>query len=71
MTSRHGKQTLTIQILPNISRGKDNYTMKFGQLIEYPTNIYLFQVNNRDIRKRGETCLKLTIKSLIVNFEHI
>ena len=45
--------------------------MKFGQLMEYPTNIYLFQVNNRNIRKRCETCLKLTIKSLIVNFEHI
>ena len=25
-----GEQTITIQILPNISRSKDNHTMKFG-----------------------------------------
>ena len=34
MTSQPGKQTIAIQILPNISRIKDNQTMKFGQLIE-------------------------------------
>ena len=28
------EQTVTIHILPNISRSKDNQTMKFGQLIE-------------------------------------
>ena len=28
-----------------------------------PANIYLFQVNNRNIRKRCEICLKLTIKT--------
>ena len=28
----------------------------------YPANIYLFKVNNRDIRKRCEICSKLTIK---------
>ena len=35
MTSQPGSQTITIHILPNISRSKDNQTMKFGQLIEY------------------------------------
>ena len=35
MTSRLGKQAIAIHILPNISRSKDNQTMKFGQLIEY------------------------------------
>ena len=35
MTSQFGKQTITINILPNISRSKDNHVMKFGQLIEY------------------------------------
>ena len=35
MTSQPGKQAITIHILPNISRSKDNHTMKFGQLIEY------------------------------------
>ena len=33
MTLHPGKQTITIQILPKISRSKDNQTMKFGQLI--------------------------------------
>ena len=35
MTSQPGEQTITIHILPNISRSKGNQTMKFGQLIEY------------------------------------
>ena len=33
---------ITIHVLPNISRSKDNQTMKFGQLIEYKLkNIFL------------------------------
>ena len=36
MTSSTGKYT----ILPNISRSKDNQTMKFGQLIEYNVGNY-------------------------------
>ena len=36
-----GEQTVTIHILPNISRSKDNQTMKFGQLIEYNNNTFL------------------------------
>ena len=35
MTSKPGKKTIAIHILPNISRNKDNHTMKFVQLIEY------------------------------------
>ena len=35
-------ETITIHILPNILRSKGNYTMKFGQLIEYNVkNIFL------------------------------
>ena len=30
-----GKQTITMHVLRNISRSKDNKTMKFGQLIEH------------------------------------
>ena len=30
-----GKQTVTIHTLPDISRSKDNQTIKFGQLIKY------------------------------------
>ena len=42
MTSQPGKQTITIQILPNILRNKDNQMMKFGQLTEYNTrNIFV------------------------------
>ena len=35
MTSKTGKETIAIHILPNISKYKGNQTMKFGQLIEY------------------------------------
>ena len=42
ITSRPGKQTIVIQIFPNISPSKDKQTMKFGQLIECNmTNIFL------------------------------
>ena len=42
MTSQTGKQIITTHILPNISRSKDNQTMKFGPLIEYSMrNIFL------------------------------
>ena len=34
MTSQPGQQTITIYILTNISRSKDNQAMKYGQLIE-------------------------------------
>ena len=35
MTLQTWKQTITIHILPNISRSKGNETMKFDQLIDY------------------------------------
>ena len=42
MTSQPGKQTIAIHILPYISKGKDNQTMKFAQIIEYNMrNIFL------------------------------
>ena len=40
--SQTGQQVITIHILSYISRGEDNQTMKFGQLIEYNIrNIFL------------------------------
>ena len=39
MTTQSGKQPITIHILHNISRSKDNQTMKFGQLIKYNMRI--------------------------------
>ena len=42
MMSQHGKQTIAMQISPNISKSKDNQKMKFDQLIEYNIrNIFL------------------------------
>ena len=42
MTSQPGYQTISIQILTNISRSKANQAMKFGQLTEYSMrNIFL------------------------------
>ena len=35
MAPQPGKQAITIHTLPNISRGKGNQTMNFGQFIEY------------------------------------
>ena len=35
MTSQTGQQIIPIHILPNISRGKSNQEIKFGQLIEH------------------------------------
>ena len=34
MMSQPDQQTVTIHILPNISRGKGNQAIKFGQVIE-------------------------------------
>ena len=42
MTASTGKQKITIHILSNISKGKDDQKMKFGQLIEYSMrNIFI------------------------------
>ena len=39
---RKRKKTMTIYILPNISRSKDNQIMKLGQLIQYNMrNVFL------------------------------
>ena len=43
MTSQCGQQMITIHILPNISRNKDNQAMKFGQFIEYNKKIFFFK----------------------------
>ena len=34
MTSQHGQQTITIQILPNVTRSIGNQAIKFGQVRE-------------------------------------
>ena len=43
VTSRTGKQTIVINILPDISKNKSNQTKKFGRLIEYSVrNLFFF-----------------------------
>ena len=45
MTSQPGLQTIPIHILSNVSQGKGNQIMKFGQLIEHnKRNIFLKQL---------------------------
>ena len=40
MTPQAGKQTIAIQVLPDISRNKSSQTMEFGKLIKHNiTNI--------------------------------
>ena len=52
MTSQHGKQTILIQILLNISRSKGNQKMKFDQLIEYDMkNIFIEKLHTKYCRK--------------------
>ena len=43
MKSQLGKQTVTIHLLPNISRGKGNQIMKFGQLKNITIVIFFFK----------------------------
>ena len=52
MTSQTGQQIITIHILSNISRSKDNQAMKFDQLIEYKIkNISLQNPSQNAVRK--------------------
>ena len=53
MTLQPGKQTIVIHILPNISKSKDNQTMKFGQLIEH--NMWNIFLEKSDTKCSGET----------------
>ena len=59
MASQLGKQTLAINILPNISKSKGNKIMKFGLFIKYNkknsflqklcTNIFKYLDNQKSI----------------------
>ena len=53
MTSQTGKHTITMHILPNMSRSRGNQTMKFGQLIE--CNIRNIFLEKPHIKCGGET----------------
>ena len=44
MSAQTGKQAITIDLLPDISKSKGSQTMKFSQLIEY--NVRNIQVRS-------------------------
>ena len=56
MMSQPGQQAIAIHILTNISRSKGNYTIKFGQLIDY--NMRNIFVEKSYTKCGGETYLK-------------
>ena len=52
MTSQPGKQTITVQILRNISKSKNNQTIKFDQLIKFnKRNIFLENHTQNEVEK--------------------
>ena len=53
MTSQPGKETIAIDILPNISRSKGKQILKLGQLIEY--NMRYISLENSYTKCGGET----------------
>ena len=59
---------LYLQLPPSIFQNRPDSTFIMSlcndlQNITNSSNIYLFKVNNRNTRKRRETCSKLTIKT--------
>ena len=67
LTSLPGWQQITIHILLNISRIKNNQTMKFGKLIEYPKrNIFLLKICRKWDRGTSPSPLFVFFKSVIL-----
>ena len=58
MTSQPGLQTISIQILPNISQSQGNQTIKFDQLIENNNrNVFLQKL----CRNRGRVASSIPL----------
>ena len=67
MTSQPGSKTIAISMLPNVSRSKDNQTMKFGQLLKC-------NLRNIFLEKSYTKCRKETIPRLFskkIKLDHI
>ena len=80
MTSQTGQQIITIHILPNISKSKENQTMKFGQLIENEMrNIFLEksyakcggEASNRSFKKIKLQYISGSTVSVVIKFVFI
>ena len=70
MTSQSGLQTIAVHILSNISQGKDNQTMKFGQLIEYSKrNIFLQNLCRKWSRDTSPRPLLIVLESLTTSWK--
>ena len=52
MTSHLSKLATAIHILPNISRSKDNQTMKSGQLIEWKKKTFLLKNHTQNMAEK-------------------
>ena len=61
MTSKPGKQTIAIKILPKISPSKGNQTMRSVQLIEYNKRNIFFSKVVQKIRKADEIQISLYV----------
>ena len=67
MTLQPGSETVVIHILHNISRSKNNQTMKFGQLIE--RNMRNIFIEKSYTKCGGETSPRSFSRKIII--EHI
>ena len=66
LMSQPGTQTIAIHILPNISQGKGNQTMKYGNSIEYnKRNIFLQKLCRKWGKETSSKPLFHFLKSLI------
>ena len=63
MKSQPGYQTITIQILLNISRSKHNQAMKIAQLIEY--NMRKNSLDKLYTKCGGENIIEYISKSIV------
>ena len=65
MAPQPGKQTISVHILPNISRNKGNNKMKFGQLIEF--NMRKISLEKSYTKCGGETSPRRFSEKLILS----
>ena len=52
-----------VLINSNLQYFNNDYFLDLVRVEEFPANIYLFNVNKRNTRKKCEICSKLTIKT--------
>ena len=77
-TSKSDKQTITVRILPNISRSKNNDTIKVGQLREYDMrdifleksykNVVLTLFSDPFLENQKCTCLWISKAKFYTNY---